>query len=490
MSNILINSEYPSTYTITRSIRSIIDEFKDIPDGEHLENKIESLIGRITNYRPSGKIAFITVLIDGTIFQVALNKTFYKNQDEYDIIFKKLKNGDIIGFTGFIAKTKKGQLSIFATELVILTPFKSVLPHSHYGIDVDLQRSCRYLNWTVNSESQKIIRNRHKIKQLIRRSLDDLDFVEIDVPILCNQAGGAIAKPFITHHNDLNQDMFLRIATEIPLKIAVIGGFHQVYCMGSQFRNESIDSTHNPEFETIEIYRVGWTLDDMMTYTEDLIRNLANKINNSYIISWHGKEVDLTKPFQKMEIMPTLELEIRKVTGNNDFVMPNPNIESAQSEYQQLLNLLNIDCTVKTVSKMLDALIGHFLESQCDQPTFLVGHPSIMSSLAKENPDNNLIADRFELFIFQKEIANSYNEQNNPDKQKENFERVQIEKKNGDDEIPPADYEFIEALKFGLPPTGGLGIGIDRLCMLLLLRGNDISIHDVIPFPTRKNVII
>jgi len=298
-------------------------------------------------------------------------------------------------------------------------------------------------------------------------------------------AGGAVAKPFITYLNSLKQNMYMRIAPELFLKKLIIGGFSKVFEIGKQFRNEEMDISHLPEFTSCELYWAGADYNILMTMTEDLLTNMAVAINGTTKTTWFDKEIDMQGPYPKLDAMVTLENEIKKKLNDNNFTLPDITSSSATEEYKNLVELLEVKISPPhTLNRLVDGLIGEFVEVLCIQPTFLINHPQIMSPLAKPHREFPGKTERFELFINKKEFCNAYTELNDPSIQKKIFAEIAKQKASGDDEIPPSDEDFIKALEYGLPPTGGWGIGIDRLVMLL--TGQD-SIREVVFFTPRKN---
>ena len=476
---------YPHYYPTTNSIHTIISTYKDIDNGTHLHDKIESVIGRIMLARPSSKkLVFYTLAIDGKNIQIMSNISSYKSEDDFYSIHCVLKRGDIIGVTGFIAKTKVGELSIIPSDITLLTPCMTVIPSSHYGIeDKEIRYSNRPLDMIVNPLVQPIFRKRSKMIHYIRNYLYDREFLEVETPMMSGLAGGASAKPFTTYHNEMKMSIFLRIAPELYLKQCIIGGMAKVFEIGKQFRNEGIDSTHNPEFTSIELYEVGADYNSLMVMTQDLLRKIAIEVNGTTIVTWKEHTIDLYQPFTSWDVMDKLE-ELLRVELGETFTLPSLDSPNLESEYKMLIDKVSLKMTPPyTINRMMDKLIGHYVEPLCIQPTFLINHPQIMSPLAKSHRSLPNKTERFELFIGSMEYVNSYTELNDPIKQKNIFEEVQKQKTNGDDEIPPSDDKFITALEIGLPPTGGWGMGIDRLCMLL--TGND-SIREVILFPTQR----
>lgn len=473
---------YPHTWEISEKIETIINNYNNIIDGSRLLETNFSIMGRILQKRESSKkLVFYTILIDGFNFQIISDLGSYELENEFYEIHKSTKLGDIIGVRGYIGKSKKGELSIFPKEIKILSHCLHDLPSTYYGVeDKEIRYSNRYLDLIINKEVAPIFIKRHKVIKFLREYLYQKDFIEVETPVLSNMAGGATAKPFTTFQNAMKQTMFMRIAPELFLKQLVIGGLSKVFEIGKQFRNEDIDTTHNPEFTSCELYEAGSDYIKLMNMTEDLISNMALNINNTTKTKWLGQDIDLQAPYKRLDIMETLENQIKLKLNDDNFKLP----ELDEVAYNNLRELLKVKIAPPhTLNRLVDGLIGEFVEPLCIQPTFLINHPQIMSPLAKPHRSLKDRTERFELFINKKEFCNAYTELNDPVIQRKIFEEISKQKKAGDDEIPPSDENFIKALEYGLPPTGGWGIGIDRLVMLL--TGQD-SIREVILFPTRK----
>ena len=484
-----INSDvlqYPNYWQTSRDINDIISDFDYIEPGTRLKENHESLIGRVMLKRASGKkLFFYTILVNDINFQIMSDLNSYKSEEEFYKIHDLIYRGDIIGVKGYISKTKKGELSIIPLEIKILAPCLHMLPHLHFGVvDKELRYSNRYLDLMLNKEVRDIFKTRHKAISMIRNFLIERDFIEVETPVLANQAGGATAKPFITHHNAMKQDMYMRIAPELYLKQLVIGGLERVFEIGKNFRNESIDTTHNPEFTACEFYMAGADYYKLIEMTQELLVNMVKTIKGTDKIEWMGNEIDFSLPFKQIDMLDELQLEVRKKLGDENFILPDLNSENAAEEYHNLHTMLDIKPEPPfTLNRLVDNLVGELVEPNCIQPTFLMNHPLIMSPLAKPHRLDSTKTERFELFINGKEICNAYTELNNPIVQKQMFDRIAKQKEGGDSEIPPADDNFVRALEFGLPPTAGWGIGIDRLTMILT---NKDSIREVILFPTRN----
>lgn len=477
---------YPYSWNISHKIEDIIVTYKDIENGARLTETNISLMGRILQKREqSKKLNFYTITINGNDFQIISDLNSYHSEDEFFKIHNATNLGDIIGVKGYIGKGKRGELSIFPREMKVLAPCLHDLPSTYYGVeDKEVRYSNRYLDMIINKNVLSIFKKRSQIVKFLRDYLDSKEFMEVETPVLSNSAGGATAKPFTTYHNAMKQSMFMRIAPELFLKQLVIGGMWKVYEIGKQFRNEDIDTTHNPEFTSCEAYFAGADYNIWMDMTEELISSMALKINGTTKTTWLGKDIDLKAPYLRLDIMDTLEKEIQKKLNNDNFKLPDLTSENAEEDYNKLREILNVKITKPhTLNRLIDGLIGEFVEPLCIQPTFLMNHPQIMSPLAKPHRNEKGKTERFELFINKKEFCNAYTELNDPSIQRNIFEDISKQKNKGDDEIPPSDENFIKALEYGLPPTGGWGIGIDRLVMLLTEQD---SIREVILFPTRR----
>ena len=485
--------QYPHYWPTTRSIHQIIRDFESIEPGSRLTESVESIMGRVILSRASGKnLYFYTLICDGVNFQVMSDLKSYgtssdvNREEKFYEIHNMISRGDIIGVRGYIAKTKKGELSIVPDEIKILTPCLAMIPSTFYGIeDKEIRYNARYLDMIINSGVREIFVKRHKVINFIRNYLVDRDFIEVETPVLSDMAGGAAAKPFTTYLNEAKRSMYMRIAPELFLKQLVIGGLNRVFEIGKQFRNESCDMTHNPEFTSIELYQAGVDYNYLMDMTEDLLSKLAQSVNGTTQVTWMGTQIDLAGPYPRLDIMDTLQIEIGKKLSDPEFKLPDITGPDATEEYSNLMNLLGVKTTPPhTLNRLVDGLIGEFVEELCVQPTFLINHPQVMSPLAKPHRSEPGKTERFELFIRKKEFCNAYTELNDPKVQKNIFDQVAKQKAEGDDEIPPSDENFIKALEYGLPPTGGWGLGIDRLVMLI--TGQD-SIREVIAFPTRRS---
>lgn len=469
---------YPHKFTTTITFSEFIQKYQNLEKGSHHPESPESVAGRVLEKRiASKKLIFYTVTSNGFKLQYVSSKNEYTNQDKFEIDNEIIHRGDIVGINGFAGKTKNGELSVFASELILLAPCYKFLPKQFFGMsDVEVRMKKRYMDMIANPEVIQTIKTRSKIINEIRSYLNNLDFVEVETPVLSSNFGGAVAKPFITYHNDLDQDMYLRIAPELYLKKLVIGGLDRVYEIGKQFRNEFPSPRHQCEFTSVEFYMTYVDYNDLMLMVEDLLSGIVTKIYNTHIISYANKAIDFTPPFKRINIIDELELQTSKLFNHTDFTS-----DAFKDFLLDIVDEFNIKCEEpKTIPRLLDKLIGHFIEPQCINPTFLTNHPLVMSPLAKHDRNDSRLSERFELFINGIELANAYTELNNHFTQENAFRVQQIDKGNGDEEIPLPDEDYIEAMRYGLPSTGGCGIGIDRLVMFMT---DNMNIREVVTFP-------
>ena len=440
---------------------------------EDYENKDVCLAGRIMSKREMGKASFCDILDQTGRIQcyVRVNEI---GQEEYER-FKKLDIGDIIGVKGFVFKTRKGEISIHVKELKLLSKSLLPLPEKWHGLkDMDLRYRQRYVDLIVNPEVRKTFENRSRIITSIRNYLDERGYMEVETPVLNTIAGGAAARPFITHHNTLDIDMYMRIATELHLKRLIVGGFEKVYEIGRLFRNEGMDVKHNPEFTTIELYEAYTDYEHIMNLTEDIMINAAIKVLGTTEFTYQGKQINFAKPWARK----TMAQAVKEVTGV-DFDVNNTD-ELAREAAKKFGAEVKEDATW---GEVLYQLFDENVEKTIVQPTFIIDHPVEVSPLAKRRKDDPRLTERFELFIVGSEFANAFSELNAPIDQRERFERQVALREKGDEEAGMMDEDFINALMYGMPPTGGLGIGIDRFVMLLT---DSYSIRDVLLFPTMK----
>ncbi len=457
-----------SKFDRTHTSKEVIDNYAE------LEGKDVTVAGRIMAKRIMGKASFCHIQdgegkIQSYVSINDLGEESYGQFKEYDI-------GDIIGITGFVFKTRTEEISIHAKEVVLLSKSLKPLPEKFHGLkDIDLRYRQRYVDLVVNPEVKDAFIKRAQIIKEMRSILDEKGYLEVETPILNTISGGATAKPFITHHNTLDIDMYLRIATELNLKRLVVGGIERVYEIGRIFRNEGMDLKHNPEFTSIELYSAYQNLDDMMNLTEELVTKIAMKVLGTLKINYQGMDIDLTPSWRRVTMIES----IKEVTGI-DF-----NEIKTDEEAQNVLKDLKIEINPikKTRGDIIAQVFDEKVEETLIQPTFVYEYPIENSPLAKKYADKPEMVQRFELFIGGREYANAFSELNDPIDQYERFLNEIKNRENGDEEAGMMDEDYINALEIGLPPTGGMGMGIDRLVMLLT---NSASIRDVLLFPTMK----
>ena len=457
----------------TQSIKNAyLNHTKEELEQMHIQVK---LAGRIMTKRRQGKIGFMH--IQDRYGQLQIFLRYDTLGDEQYELFKVADIGDIVGIEGEVMKTQTGELSVRAFIYTHLTKALRPLPEKFHGLqDKEEARRKRYLDLIMNDEARRIAFARPKIIRGIQHYLDSLDFVEVETPVLNPILGGAAARPFVTHHNALDMDFYLRIATELHLKRLIIGGMEKVYEIGRLFRNEGMDATHNPEFTTVEIYQAYGDLSNMMKLVEELFSTLATNLLGTTEITYCDKEISLKAPFKRLHMVDA----IKEQTGIDFWQITDID------EAMRLAKEHNIEVPKheQTVGHIINLFFEEYVEKTLIQPTILYGHPIEISPLTKKNKENPRFTDRFELFINGKEYGNAYTELNDPIDQKERFLNQLKERELGNDEANDMDNDFIEALEYGMPPTGGIGIGIDRLVMLL--TGTD-TIRDVLLFPHMRN---
>ncbi len=438
-----------------------------------LEGQTVSIAGRMTSRRIMGKASFAHLLDGQGEIQIYVKRDDVG--DEAYAAFKQDDLGDILGVTGVVFKTKTGEVSVHAQQVTLLCKSLKVLPEKFHGlVDTDLRYRQRYVDMIVNPEVREVFFKRSRIISEMRAYLDSHAFLEVETPVLHNQAGGAAARPFITHHNTLDIDMYLRIALELHLKRLVVGGFERVYEIGRVFRNEGMDTRHNPEFTMLEAYQAYTDYRGMMDLCEDMMRTVARRVNGTAICHLDGMEYDLEKPFARMSMVEA----VRQYAGVDFDQVPDTQAAKALArergiqfeERHQKGDILNL-------------FFEEYVEDKLVQPTFLTGHPVEISPLSKKDPVHPGYTERFELFIGGREYCNAFSELNDPIDQRQRFEYQEFLKAHGDDEASGVDEDFLNALEYGLPPTGGIGIGVDRFVMLLTGAA---SIRDVLLFPTMK----
>ena len=467
---------FGSRYDRTATTKSIKEAYLD-KTREELEEMHETvkIAGRIMTKRRQGKIGFMHIQDRYGQIQIFLRYDLL-GEEQYEL-YKVSDIGDIVGIEGEVMKTQTGELSIRATVYTHLTKALRPLPEKFHGLqDKEEARRKRYLDLIMNEDARRIAYARPRIISGIQNYLDSRGFIEVETPVLNPILGGAAAKPFITHHNALDMDFYLRIATELYLKRLIVGGMEAVYEIGRLFRNEGMDATHNPEFTTVEAYLAYGDLSDMMQLVEELISKLAMDLLHTTEITYCGKEISLKAPFKRVHMVDA----IKEQTGINFFEITDLDVALKLAKEHNI----EVPKHEQSIGHIINLFFEEYVEKTLIQPTILYGHPIEISPLTKKNPKDPRFTDRFELFINGKEYANAYTELNDPIDQKERFINQLKERELGNDEANDMDNDFIEALEYGMPPTGGIGIGIDRLVMLL--TGTD-TIRDVLLFPHLRN---
>ena len=449
------------------------DEIKD--NFEELEGKDVCIAGRMMSKRIMGKASFCNIQDRNGNMQSYVSKNDIG--EEAYAAFKKYDIGDIIGIKGFVFKTKTGEISVHAKEVVLLSKSLQVLPEKFHGLkDQELRYRQRYVDLIVNPESRDTFIKRSRIITEIRKFLDSKGFLEVETPVLQTIPGGASARPFITHHNTLDIDMYCRIALELPLKRLIVGGFERVYEIGRVFRNEGISVRHNPEFTLMELYQAYTDYNGMMDITEDMFRTVAQNVLGTTTVNYGGHEIRLGEKFARITMVDAvkqhtgIDFDQVKDTEEAKAIAKEKGVEF--EDRHQKGDILNL-------------FFEEFVEKNLIQPTFIIDYPVEISPLTKRKPDNPDFTERFELFIVGREYGNAYSELNDPIDQRSRFEYQEFLRENGDDEANMIDEDFLTALEYGMPPTGGLGVGIDRFVMLLT---ESVSIRDVILFPTMKPI--
>ena len=443
-------------------------------DYDAFDGKTVQVAGRIMSKRGMGKAIFCHIKDDRGQLQLYIRKDDVSEQEFAD--FRKYDIGDIIGVTGFVFKTKTEEISLHVEGVTLLSKSLRPLPEKFHGMtNTELKYRQRYVDLIMSDESRRNFEIRSKFISYVRSFLDGRGFMEVETPVLNTISGGATARPFITHHNTLDIDMFLRIATELNLKRLIVGGIERVYEIGRIFRNEGMDTKHNPEFTTVELYQSYADFNDMMDLFEDLLSGAAMSILGTYECNWQGETIDLTPGWQRL----TMAEAVKKYVGV-DFMAIEGDAEAVAAAKAAGVDMDKVE---PTWGHALYESFDQLVEEKLIQPTFITMHPVDVSPLAKRSPKDHRLTERFELFICRSEMGNAFSELNDPIDQKQRFQKQVELRAKGDDEAGMMDDDFINALEYGMPPTGGLGIGIDR-CVMLLTGMN--SIRDVILFPTMK----
>ena len=454
-------------YDVTKHSDEIRENF------EELEGKEVSIAGRLMSKRIMGKASFCNIQDRNGNMQSYVSRNDIGDENYAD--FKKYDIGDIVGIKGTVFKTKTGEISVHATEVTLLSKSLQILPEKYHGLkDQEIRYRQRYTDLIVNPEVKDTFLKRSAIIKEIRKFLDDRGFLEVETPVLQTIPGGAAARPFITHHNTLDIDMYLRIALELPLKRLIVGGFERVYEIGRVFRNEGMSIRHNPEFTEIELYQAYTDYKGMMELTESLFKTVAQNVLGKTTVNYGGHEIDLGKDFERLTMVDA----VKKFAGVDFDEIPDTEAakkiaDERHVEYEKH----------HTKGDILNLFFEEFVEENLIQPTFIMDYPVEISPLTKRKPDKPEFTERFELFIVGREYGNAYSELNDPIDQRKRFEHQEELRAAGDDEANMIDEDFMTALEYGMPPTGGLGIGVDRMVMLLT---ESVSIRDVLLFPTMK----
>ena len=469
-----LQSEGKNPFEITKY--DVTHHSKDIKDKyDELEGQEVSIAGRMMFKRVMGKASFCNIQdlkgsIQSYVARDEIGEDSYKDFKKYDI-------GDILGIRGTVFTTKTGEISIHAEEVTLLSKSLQILPEKHHGLtDTDTRYRQRYVDLIMNADVKDTFVKRSKVLSSIRHYLDAQDFMEVETPMLVSNAGGAAARPFETHFNALNEDLKLRISLELYLKRLIVGGLERVYEIGRVFRNEGLDTRHNPEFTLMELYQAYTDYHGMMDLTENLYRHVAKEVTGSEVLTYGEHTIDLSKPFERITMVDAV-----KKYANVDF-----NEISTTEEAKKLADEHHIEYEDRhKKGDILNLFFEEYVEEHLIQPTFVMDHPIEISPLTKKKPENPEYVERFEFFINGWEMANAYSELNDPIDQRERFEAQEEAFEAGDDEANHTDEDFLNALSVGMPPTGGIGFGIDRMVMIMT---NSPAIRDVLLFPTMKSL--
>ncbi len=453
---------YPYTYDQTHHAEEIIAKYNS------LEGKSVKVAGRIRSMRHMGKLFFLDLLDETGKIQILVRGDAASGKSI--ALMDMVDTGDILGISGKVTKSARGEISIDAHEITMLAKSLLTLPEKFHGLsDTEIRYRKRYLDLIMNPNVRATFQMRAKIVSYIRNFLNERGYVEFETPVLQPTYGGANAAPFKTYYNALDTEVFLRIADELYLKRLIIGGFEKVYEFGHDFRNEDIDSTHNPEFTQVEFYEAYKDYSDYMKMTEEMLSGLVKHINGSYEIAYQGKVLNFKPPFKRLYWVD----ELKKITGIDIS-------EMSDADAKRLAEKEGLDTSIKNAYHVADGLFDKYIQPELWDPTFVLDYPAYMCPLTKDKRGNAMLSERYELFIAGKEGGNCYSELTDPVEQRKKFEAQEEERRKGDTEAPPSDSDFIEAIEYGMPPTAGMGIGIDRLVMILT---NNVSIKEVIAFP-------
>ena len=458
-------------FDVTAAAAELASKYADLPPQGRAESETWSLAGRITAARGQGGVIFFDLQDRTGRFQLFVRKNDVG--DDAFAIAKQIERGDLIGATGFVFRTKMGELSLHVSAFEVLGKSLRPLPDKWSGLqDLEKRYRRRYVDLIVNPHVRDVMFTRSKIIAEMRRFIDARGFAEVETPVLLNLAGGATARPFRTHSNALDIPLSLRIATELNLKRLIVGGMERVYEIGRTFRNEGIDATHNPEFTMLELYAAYWDVNDMMVFNEELMAHLARAVHGSETVMRGEDAISFAVPFRRIGYLEAFE----QYGG-----LQRDQLLDAEAAQQQLRAFGLPESP--THAHALDKLFERIVEPELLQPTFVYGYPVVLSPLAKRMKDDPELTERYELFAAHMELANAFTELNDPDDQRRRFEQQILERAAGDEEVPPPDWDFVAALEYGMPPTAGIGIGVDRLVMMLT---NNASIRDVLLFPLQR----
>ena len=469
--NDISSDSFPTKFNESTKISNIINEHRDIEEGSHTGISV-TVRGRLLNARSFGKLLFYDILDQSGKIQLLVNSG--EIEDVYLRLFENFDIGDIIAVNGEVIKTKKGELSIKVNQSTILSKSLRSFPEKWHGLkDKETRFRQRYLDLIVNPESKKILETRSKVIKLIREYLHENSFVEVETPILQTKAGGAIAKPFTTHHNALGLDMYLRIAPELYLKRLIIGGFEKVFELGKIFRNEGIDQSHLPEFTMLESYQAYVDANSVMDMVEDMCTYVFKNLETDTKLHFGENTADFSGPWKRISMFDMVSQKLNiDIQFNSDF-----------KKISKELKKQGVDFEAKSIGLLVYELFENFVEKEIIDPTFVIDYPVEVSPFAREKKDEKGITERFELFAFGSELANGFSELIDSEDQAKRLKEQAIKKNDGDEEAHVEDEDYVEALQYGLPPTGGLGFGVDRFVMMLM---GETSIREVISFTHLK----